>query len=263
MLLSIHIPKTAGTAWRLYLENNLGPRASYVSPEARDANEIAQQALTLMDEGRPDAARALIDASSCGLIAGHRARDFLETWPEAAAITWLRDPFERTVSEFLHFRSRPQPNNLAQKVARGELDIEAFAAQQHRYYSEIEARLKARPAAYCLFVDQFQDDALEACTRFAGWRGTIPRRNVTPRTQFAELGDEARLRDQLRPYLQEENAVYESWSAAWADGSALKAAQETLALAPERVAPGLTHQLRRKLGAAKEKLGHFLGRDWR
>ena len=90
MLISIHIPKTAGTAWRLYLEGNLGDRVSFVSPEPRDADAIASQALALIDAGDAVAARDLVEASPVRLIAGHRARDFLEAWPDVPAMTWLK-----------------------------------------------------------------------------------------------------------------------------------------------------------------------------
>ncbi len=263
MLLSIHIPKTAGTAWRIYLERNLSETVSFVSPEARDAEEVAERALALIDQGQAEAAREMVEASPSRLIAGHRARDFLEAWPDVAAIAWLRDPFERLVSEYLHFKTRPQPMDIAQQVASGAMDIEAFASGHDRYYSEIDARLKARPAPYCFFIDTYRDKALDACTRFAGWQGGLPRRNVTPRNEYDELGDREALRHRLAPYLESEWAVYEHWRSAWADDSALEAAKAALAHAPPRKAPGLARRLRRKLGIAKESLGHMLGRDWR
>ena len=263
MLLSIHIPKTAGTAWRLYLEDNLGSRAGFVSPEARDADQVGSRALALTEAGDTDAARTLVEAAGCGLIAGHRALELIDLWPEAGAMAWLRDPVDRLVSEYLHFRSRPQPMAVAQQIARGEMGIETYAGQHYRYYTQIETRLKARSGPYCFFLTDHADAALAACREVAGWQGRLPARNVTPRAQFDGLGDPQTLRARLTPHLQEEIEVHARWREAWQNGNARNAARTTLAHAPRPVSPGLALRLRRQLGIAKEKLGHALGRDWR
>ncbi|MFS2317963.1 hypothetical protein RMQ97_08500 [Maricaulis sp. D1M11] len=263
MLLSLHIPKTAGTAWRLFLERNLGPQVSFASTEARDGQQIASQALAFLDAGDREQARTCVSTSPCRVIDGHRARDFLDLFPEAGALAWLRDPVDRLASEFLHFRSRQQPLEIAQRVARGELDFVAFAEKNFRFYARYQERLETRPGPYCFFVDAHRSAGLGACRRHAGWVGVLPRRNVTPRSQYQQIENLEQAREHLRDVLHEEYAVYDAWTAAWADGSAQTSAKALLSLAPPPGSRSLKNQMRRRLGVVKEGLGHLLGRDWR
>lgn len=263
MLISLHIPKTAGTSWRIFVEQNAGLHASFVSAEERDADQVATHALSILQDGKPVRAQQRVNQAGITLIAGHQATEFLHLWPDAPVIGWLRHPVDRVISEFLHLKARPQPGEFAQRVLQGEVSLDAFAKAHDAYYAAIVKRLENRPGAYCFFVTELPAAAESACHAFAGWQGSLPRRNVTPPSHYETIPDLDEARERLSAVMSAEIAIYEHWRQAWKNGSVQPVAREVLAHAPDNAELELKQALRRRAGIAKERIGHWLGQDWR
>jgi hypothetical protein len=123
MILSIHIPKTAGTTFRELLQRHF-----------REA--ICLHYYHPMDyTGRP--LSEVPSVVEC--IHGHfGAQKFLSCYFDADLVTWLRDPIERVVSEYEHLKRSPDPDSgLSQLISRGASLIE-FA--EHPYARDTQTR---------------------------------------------------------------------------------------------------------------------------
>tara|TARA_R110002126_G_scaffold84233_2_gene204842 strand:+ start:4400 stop:5197 length:798 start_codon:yes stop_codon:yes gene_type:complete len=265
VLISIHIPKTAGTAWRLMIEANAGQQASFVSVEARDRNDTATRALALIDSGQEDEARMLVEAAGCQMIHGHRADAFLKLFPNAPAIIWLREPKPRLLSEYTHLKTfRREEGKLGQAIHAGEADLGDLARARSQIYTRLEARLKEHPGGYIAMLTERSDQAARTFHAALGWRGRLARRNVAPRmsgeTLDALVDGQNEALDEI---LASDRSIHDQWRQLWDSGEAGERAMQLLQAGPLRQPPPLRHYLRRLAGIGKERLGRALGRDWR
>jgi hypothetical protein len=131
LLISVHVPKTAGTTFRfvlksLYRESLLfdyGPYAPLTSGPIQK---------TYYAGPVPDRGEFLREACQRGkvrCIHGHfPASKYYAVFPEADFIFWSRDPVERVVSEFFHCRRNLDPHNpLSRAVYEGYVNIWEYA----------------------------------------------------------------------------------------------------------------------------------------
>lgn len=123
MILSIHIPKTAGTTFRELLQAHFLDRIClhYYGPMDYNGARLAE-------------IPARIDC-----LHGHfTARRFLDRYAHPALVTWLRHPVERVVSEYEHLKRSPDPSSgLSQLIAAGGTLVD-FA--EHAYARNTQAR---------------------------------------------------------------------------------------------------------------------------
>ena len=112
MLYLIHIPKTAGTSLRRFLSEHVFPGRLYPVYE---------------DIGYWNAAQTRASLRGDEVLFGHFCYGFhrLMHDPSPSYITFLRDPVERTISLYRHFRDRPgsEPHALIQA---GNLSLREF-----------------------------------------------------------------------------------------------------------------------------------------
>jgi hypothetical protein len=110
MIISVHIPKTAGTSFREELAKVFGTRVLWDygdwtetdTPEAREHDERLRCDM-LADI---DALAAHYDA-----IHGHfTARKYLGIFPTTTLVTMLRDPFQQAMSAYAHAERSPLHN---------------------------------------------------------------------------------------------------------------------------------------------------------
>ena len=104
-ILSIHIPKTAGTTFRELLQEYYGDRLCFFYGALKNpaCEPIA----------------ALPINTKC--LHGHfYIEDYRAALPQAKCIAWIRDPVERVVSEYAHLKRQPADGNpLGQLIAQG------------------------------------------------------------------------------------------------------------------------------------------------
>lgn len=137
MIYSIHIPKTAGTSFRFALAERYGSRlAMYYGKKDPKTTEGLRV-------GRADLAKAAADLPERGfeILHGHFGSADVETLVDTPSQiwTWLRDPVERTISQYEFYRQRPlELKALAQRVKSGETTFAAFL--KAREVREIQSR---------------------------------------------------------------------------------------------------------------------------
>jgi len=113
MLVSIHIPKCAGTTFRHILEGIYGRRmwANY-------------GAIFTREQARPD-----LVPPDTACIHGHFFADaFADLFPQGRLVTWVRHPVERVLSNYYFFLRHPEiPDGCCQALHRDRLTLRQFA----------------------------------------------------------------------------------------------------------------------------------------
>lgn len=172
--LFVHVPKTAGTSFRLAAEQLLG-RSSIAydySPQVPETHDAVRLHFYENDRNLRELARAL-DEEGVALLGGHfNYRRYAKIYPPSRVITFVREPIARIVSEHQHscrlhgftgtlleFAAIPRNQNMQSQMLRG-VPLEAAAL---------------------VGVTELYGDALRLLEARVGWR--LPRlvENVNPR----------------------------------------------------------------------------------
>lgn len=106
LIIYIHIPKTAGTSFRQGLTQTLGRENvlfDYGSNEAETDNSI----LKLYEQGEffPNRITQIIKVGKVMAICGHfQLSRYFKTFPDATVVSFVREPLQRSYSEYLHWK---------------------------------------------------------------------------------------------------------------------------------------------------------------
>lgn len=116
MIVSIHIPKTAGTALGMYLDNGRDHRLVFDYGHA-----IANTRAFILTH------KPLLERF--GAVHGHfRYTKYNWAFPDAIYITVMRNPVDRTISNYQHLmRDRDPGNFLYRRIKKYNLDVVGFS----------------------------------------------------------------------------------------------------------------------------------------
>lgn len=199
MFVSIHIPKTAGTALAKIFDDTSNRRVMYDYLPGRNLEQI---------RNCPDDIRAHKDfiKSYFTYLHGHfHYLRYADVFPDSPFIATVRDPVKRVISQFLHIRRAGDRNfKQHQAIMDGEMDIVEFSKlkfvgnAQHYY-------LEGRPIKDYdfIFVQEQLDESLQKfCAQFKlanvreylGWIGGVPAVNEKPKSHSTSF-----LRKILKP----------------------------------------------------------------
>jgi hypothetical protein len=123
MIVSIHIPKTAGSSFKELLVRHFGQRTCLC---------YEQTPLRYRTEGHEIPPVEVGMRGDCAVVHGHFVADRLilppGTVPRYAA--WLRHPVERLISHYYFWIRQPYMDQpLCRRLVEERMDIEAFAAE--------------------------------------------------------------------------------------------------------------------------------------
>jgi hypothetical protein len=133
-LISVHVPKTAGSTFSALLKKNYGKRLHFdYGPEHDFTTDLIREAF--YSQGPEHAGEKLQEATAkneLGCIHGHfQAEKYYRLFPDADFIFWIRDPVERLISNFFFFRRYPEiGTELVRLVHEGEINIREFAERE-------------------------------------------------------------------------------------------------------------------------------------
>ena len=169
MLISVHIPKCAGTSFRHVLQGLYGERIRL------NYGEIFSRA-----QARP----ALVPAGTA-CIHGHFFADaFDDFYPKATFITWLRHPVERVVSNYEHFLRSPDWRDDCCRALYGQrLGLREFAELE--WMRNMATRYLADKSlaefAFVGVAERFSE-SLHVFGAACGWPTDLPapRENINP-----------------------------------------------------------------------------------
>jgi len=246
MILFHHFPKTAGTAFRVYVQDNIG------SKQAACYGDDATSHPAFRWTDYVDAERIRVTASAEGVswISAHHTQPFLDAFPDADVLCCLRDPVERVVSAFLHLKRLPPGRQRdADQIQAGALDLMGYAAAHANHYTRTIRRCRANDRCVELVFQDRIDDAVAILNGAAGWKGRLQTRNLAPSADELEMKHViAAQGEALRVALSEDVALYEAASQAWYDGPGRTSFEAWAGTVPKRYdgldAARLTYRLR-------------------
>jgi len=215
LLVSVHLPKTAGSSFRAALEQRYSnsilldygdlPINTPADTRHRKAKNDA-----LLNSGR--------DFGSIECIHGHflPAKYLpLKTSGRAKFVTWLRDPFERAVSHF-NFWQRSYDSANAPALhrraieERWSLEQFCFSDEMRNFYAQF---LWSFPVTFFDFIgitEHFAEDLDFFCSRFLGAAPQqTPRLNSAP-TSDTSIVENTSLRARFKALHAEDYRIYQA-----------------------------------------------------
>lgn len=123
MIVSVHIPKTAGSSFKDLLIQYLGEQVCLRYGQTPLRYRAEGDSIPPLDLGAA--------ASACAVVHGHFVADRVNLPIDAkpAYAVWLRHPVERLISHYFFWKRQPyldQP--LCRRLIEEEMDIETFSA---------------------------------------------------------------------------------------------------------------------------------------
>jgi hypothetical protein len=198
MIVSVHVPKSAGTSFRRVLEEVCGARIwfNYGTIFSREQ------------------AKADLVPAGTKFIHGHFLADaFDDLFPDRRLVTWVRDPVERLLSNYHHFlRSPDMRDDCCRALLERKLDLRQFADLEwmRNYTAHYLANKPVGAFAFVGIAERFEESIRLFCESF-GFRDAtrIPRDNTNPE----RAGEAYALSPEDRAYIRERNAGDLAWYA--------------------------------------------------
>ena len=191
LIISVHVPKTAGTSFGSYLKQRFNKKMLMCYPCERCKTHLFDYELKNLQErflapcsthkAPYEELASFVKSHKIECIHGHiKPADLYPHFPWARFVVWLRDPVERTLSHFEFLRRRQDlvPNRVREAVTEGNL-LE-FARVFANHQSMI---LEGFTLKKCYFVGIAEESSQEMrrFSRAVGIpAGDMPQENINP-----------------------------------------------------------------------------------
>jgi hypothetical protein len=188
-LVSVHLPKSAGTAFAYVLAQQYGRGLFMDYGSGRLHPDALGQDMKSWQAEQVRKARQM--PRYARVVHGHFwAGKYDSVFPRAKKIVWLRDPVRRIVSNYYYFKSRPSlphPNVIHRQVHEQNLSLIEFARLSEMQNSITRRWLRDNPLSGFDFVG-IQEDFAEDIARLGrilGWKSvTVPTENRTQHPEY-------------------------------------------------------------------------------
>jgi hypothetical protein len=204
MIIVCHIEKTGGTSFRRYLEATFGPRlyADYGLTRASGPTWWRQLVRRVRRQWLKWPAKIQVPAGTQCIIGHFTAGRYGRSMPSAQLAIWLRDPVERLVSHYYHFRRDPDPRNpLYRALAGKDVSLHDFATfpEVRNLQASRVGRWPLRQFAFVGLTEQYAASVqLFARTFGCAEPAAIARVNQNPNRQSDRYPLDAALREHIR-----------------------------------------------------------------
>lgn len=135
MIISVHIPKTAGSSFGLVLKTIYGKDLflDYGNQFAVQNNNKSRFSIIRDIIGFSFSENKLNEQTRC--IHGHfRANKYENQFEELKYIAWIRHPVKRVISHYYHFKNNPNVNNpISTIIKKNDLSLAEFASMDNMY----------------------------------------------------------------------------------------------------------------------------------
>lgn len=147
-ILFVHIPKTAGTSFRLGFEQYVGNQERLLFDYGEHANKTSDFIREMLKTGDFWPLCKRVREHSFDMLAGHLpAKNYVHMFGVSSSVTFLRDPVQRVISEYQHARRHngyqkdfeafirnPRNQNKQSRLLRGVVpDALGFIGITERY----------------------------------------------------------------------------------------------------------------------------------
>jgi hypothetical protein len=196
MIVSVHVPKCAGTSFKVILKEICGARIWY------NYGTIFSRA-----QARPE----LVPPGTT-FIHGHFLADaFDDLFPDRRLITWVRHPVERLVSNYHHFLRTPDMrDDCCRALHERKLDLRQFADLEwmRNETSRYLANKRVEDFEFIGITERFAE-SIQLFSEVFGYRDVlkIPRDNINPE----RIGEHYDLSPEDHAYILERNASDLAW----------------------------------------------------
>ena len=198
MILSVHIPKTAGVSFRKVLAQIHGPGFVQYYWQITDAwGNVCPE---------------IPDGATC--VHGHfEAHLLADRYPEATLITWVRDPVERVASSY-YFRLREPDwqHPVCVELHQKKLSLPEYAALEwvRDEMTRFLGRKLPEDFAFVGIVEQFDASMERFFRQFGVAPVVVPRENTNPERQAPVYEISAVDRARILELNQADWALYQS-----------------------------------------------------
>lgn len=196
MLLSVHIPKTAGVSFRNIIKEHFGPGYSQFYWEFCDA----------WGRVHPD----VPPGATC--VHGHFAVDQLANrFPGASFVTWVRDPVDRVASSYFHRLRDPDPRNwISRKVHEEKLSLEAYAEipEARNEMAHFMGDRQPGDFAFVGIMEEFDESLSRFCDQFGLPPQRSRRDNCNPAHASAHYEIPSETREKILRLNERDAAIY-------------------------------------------------------
>ncbi|MBP6184541.1 MAG: sulfotransferase family 2 domain-containing protein [Saprospiraceae bacterium] len=207
-LISIHIPKTAGTSFRNTLAGVYGDQAVVRLDIGLVRQEVRIREKIYSESTLPPGTRVIHGHYSYPLLTQHFHVD-----PALPVITWLRDPVRRVVSNYHYLAKRLAEElkeeqrglNILRKMQRSLLEYAHDETNQNRMSRFLEG-LSLETMHFVGIVEQYDEDLKTLANRMAWADYPVFHHNQTGKDTSSITDTE---RDIIRSLNQEDVALYE------------------------------------------------------
>jgi len=185
VIVSVHIPKTAGSAFKDLLIDCLGEQGVCLRYE--------QTPLRWRSEGQQVPPLLLPEEAPCAVVHGHFVADrvIVPEGAETQYIAWLRHPVERLISHYFFWKRQPYPDqSLCRRLLEEDLTVEEFASldAMRNLQSFFLGGVPPSRFAFIGVTERFG----ESIDRFNATFGTNLNRNWTVNANPHKLADDYR-----------------------------------------------------------------------
>ena len=123
MIVSVHIPKTAGSTFKDLLIESLG--------QGQICLRYGQTPLRHRSEGKPVPPLVIPEGAPCAVVHGHFVADrvIVPEGAEVRYVVWLRHPVERLISHYFFWKRKPYMDQpLCRRLLEEDLTVQEFAS---------------------------------------------------------------------------------------------------------------------------------------
>lgn len=225
-LISVHVPKTAGTTFRRVLEQRFPAGALHLdySEFVLDPLSAFQSRFAAWEADNAHRLRELPATVRC--VHGHFwLGKYANHFPDARRIVWLRDPVARLVSHYFFWKTlSPTDHSLHRLMLEKKLSLHEFAELPGLRDIVTRVFLRGWALADCFFVgiqEHFAED-LERLRVLMGWPSTdAVRENRTASEGYGDFTLDAETKRHIRRLNEADVALYEEALARRASRGAL------------------------------------------
>ena len=192
-LISIHIPKTAGTSFRGILQRSYGERAVLRVDIGLYNHQLR------INEQQFDGSKI---AAKVKVAHGHFSpalfRSRFEVADDIPLITWLRDPVERVISNYFYLKKRLEEElqeekrnlNILSKMQRSLMEYARDEVNRNRIHKFLDG-IRLEELFFIGIQESFQED-LQQIARLLNWQQTDELHHNRTINKPAEVSEEAR-----------------------------------------------------------------------